>query len=205
VRTGILGGTFDPPHLGHLVLGAAAWRALDLNRVLFVPAGEPWRKQREQSQGEAISPAAARLRMVEAATAALPWAEVSTIEVDRAGPSYSLETVQALAAGDSDGEHWWLVVGADALEDLPHWHEPVRLVAAARFAVASRDGVLAGAPAELAGLVPDIAGRIDAVPMPDLSVASTDLRDRVRGGRPTDVLLPQTVREVVDELGLYRE
>jgi nicotinate-nucleotide adenylyltransferase len=191
------------------VLGASARRALELDRVLFVPAGEPWRKQ-QRPQGQAISPAAARVRMVEAATEALSWAEVITIEVERPGPSYSLETVQALADDGGDNDQWWLVIGADALEDLPHWHEPARLVAAVRLAVASRGGVGAGvlgvlrAPAELTALAPDVTTRIDAVPMPALRVASTDLRDRVRGGRSTEVLLPQAVREVVDELRLYR-
>lgn len=195
VRTGILGGTFDPPHLGHLVLAAAARRALNLDRVVFVPSGESWRKQEQ-----AISPADARVRMVRVAVATLPWAEVSTVEVDRAGPSYSLETVQALT---SEGGDWWLIIGADALEDLAQWHEPAQLVAAVRLAVASRGGAAATAPAELTALAPDVAAQIDAVPMAELRVASTDLRERVRGGRPTETLLPQAVREVIDELGLY--
>jgi nicotinate-nucleotide adenylyltransferase len=198
-RTGILGGTFDPPHLGHLVLAAAARRALGLDRVLFVPAGEPWRKQDRE-----VTPAEARLRMLQAAVASLPWAEVSAVELERPGPSYSAETAQQLAV---EGEGWWLILGADALSDLPHWHEPQTLLATLRLAVAGRDGLddaLEGVPEALLELVPDAADRIDRVPMPALRIASTDLRATVREGGATGHLVPQATRRVIDELGLYR-
>ena len=197
LRAAVLGGTFDPPHLGHVVLAAAARRALALDRVLVVPAGDPWRKT-----DRAISAAEARVRMVRAAVSPLPWAEVSTIEVERGGPSYSAETMAELAA---DGGEWWFMLGADALADLPRWHEPAALLAAARLAVAARTGEGVDVPPALRRLAPDVESRIDAVPMPALDVSSSDLRQRVRVGRPVVVLLPAGVRRVIDELGLYRD
>lgn len=194
-RSGILGGTFDPPHLGHLVLAAAAREALALDHVLFVPAGEQWRKSDRE-----IASAEARRRMVETAIEPLAWARLSTIELERSGPSYSAETARQLTA---DGGQWWFILGADALADLPHWHEPAMLLATLRLALARRESV-AGVPAALLELAPDAAERIDPVPMPELTVASTDLRRRVREGRPTTHLIPQATRRVIDELRLYR-
>ncbi len=201
MRTGVLGGTFDPPHLAHLVLAASARQALDLDRVLFIPAGEPWRKAERE-----VAPAEARLRMVEAAVADVPWAEVSAIEIERSGPTYTCETLEQLAAGE--GDEWWLMLGEDALHDMPHWHEPARILSAARLAVARRAGespaVPDVAPAALRALLPGVEERIDAVPMPRLEISSTALRERVRDGVSTEFLLPAAVRSVIDELGLYR-
>ncbi len=195
VKVGVLGGTFDPPHLGHLVLAAAARRALGLDRVLLVPAGDPWRKN-----DETVSPADLRVRMVRAAAERASWLEVCTLEIERRGPSYSAETLVQLAA---IGGEWWFILGADALADMPSWHEPARLTAAARLAIASRgeDGIEVS-PA-LEEVVPGVKERIDLVEMSELRVSSTDLRVRVRDGRPTEVLLPDAVRRVVDEAGLY--
>ena len=196
-RVGVLGGTFDPPHLAHLVLAAAARRTLRLDRVVVVPAGDPWRKA-----DRAVTPAALRLRMVEAAVAAtLPWAEVSATEVERDGPTYTLETLEALSARDPKAE-WWFLLGADALADLPNWHEPGRLVARTSFGLAQRPGEAAGEALEA---LPGLAERVDLVPMPELAIAASELRRRVRLGLSTEPLLPAAVRRLIDELGLYRE
>ena len=201
MRTGVLGGTFDPPHLAHLVLAASARQALALDRVLFIPAGEPWRKAERE-----VAPPEARLRMVEAAVVDVPWAEVSAIEIERSGPTYTCETLEQLAAGE--GGEWWLLLGEDALHDMPHWHEPPRILAVARLAVARRAGErpAAGeiAPPELRALLPGVERRIDTVPMPLLEISSTALRERVREGGAAEFLLPAAVRAVIDELGLYR-
>ena len=194
-RSGILGGTFDPPHLGHLVLAAAARRELALDRVLFVPAGEPWRKRDRE-----IAPAEARRVMVAAAIEPFAWARLSTVELERPGPSYSAETARELAA---DGGQWWLILGGDALADLLHWHEPAELLATVRLAVAAREH-LDALPDALLELVPDAVARIDRVPMPALAVASTELRARIREGRATQHLIAEATRAVIDELRLYR-
>ncbi len=199
VRAGVLGGTFDPPHLAHLAIGAAAKQALHLDRVLFVPAGDPWRKA-----GREVSPASVRLRMLRAALEPLPWAEISAIEVDRPGPSYSADTMEELARESAPGADWWFIVGDDALTDLPNWHEPERLLAAARLALVWRPPGDPIIPGEVRTRFADIEARLDVVPMPPLDVSSTALRERVRSGRATSILLPEGVRTVVDELGLYR-
>lgn len=196
-RVGVLGGTFDPPHLAHLVLAAAARRELRLDRVVLVPAGDPWRKADRD-----VTPARTRLRLVEAAAAALPWAEVSAIEVEREGPTYTLDTFEELAAAEPDAA-WWFLLGEDALADFPHWHEPERLVQRVRFGLAQRPGA-APAASSLEAL-PGLADRVDVVPMPALDVAASDLRARVASGELTGPVLPAAVRRVIDELGLYRD
>ena len=196
-RVGVLGGTFDPPHLAHLVLAAAARRTLQLDRVVVVPAGDPWRKA-----DRAVTPAALRLRMVETAVAAtLPWAEVSAIEVERDGPTYTLETLEELSARDLEAG-WWFLLGADALADLPNWHEPGRLVARVRLGLVQRPGEVAGEALEA---LPGLAERVDFVPMSELAIAARELRRRVRLGLSTEPLLPAAVRRLINELGLYRE
>ena len=198
-RVGVLGGTFDPPHLAHLVLAAAARAALRLDRVLLVPAGDPWRKA-----GREVSPPATRLRLAGAAAEALPWAEVSAIEIERPGPSYTVETFEALAAAEPDAA-WWFLLGEDALADLPRWREPRRLIGLARLGLARRAGGGGDAGAGAAfGALPGLRERVDAVPMPPLTISASDLRGRVRRGEPTSPLLPAAVRRLADELGLYR-
>lgn len=197
-RLGMMGGTFDPPHLAHLALAAAARSELRLDRVVFVPAGKPWRK------GELdVNPGAARMEMLRAAIAPFDWAEASAVELDREGPTYTSETLEVLA---QPGQAWWFICGADALADMPHWHNPRRLVELARLAVAQRlgvDGPLI--PPELRSLIPHVEEHIDLIDLPPLAISSTEIRERVRDGRSTEYLLPAAVREVIDRLGLYRD
>jgi nicotinate-nucleotide adenylyltransferase len=195
---GVLGGTFDPPHLAHLALAAAARTALLLDRVVFVVAGDPWRKNHRR-----VTPAAIRLEMVRAAIAPFDWAEVSTVEVDRGGPSYTADTLAALVRPDED---WWFILGADALADMPAWHEPRRIVELARLAVTRRpevDGELI--PPNLREAIPHIEERVDMVDMSPLDISATDIRRRVRDGRSTQFLVPASVREVIDQHGLYQD
>ncbi len=200
MRVGVFGGTFDPPHLAHLALGAAAKHALKLDRVIFVPAGAPWRKARQ-----AITPSETRVRMLRAALGPLTWAEISTVEVDRPGPSYITETLPLLAGTREEVDaDWWFILGGDALADMPHWHRPERLLEIARLALGWRSHGEPMMPPEVRERFPGIEECIDVVPMPALAVSSTEVRERIRQGRPTDVLLPEAVRAIVDELGLYR-
>ena len=120
-----MGGTFDPPHHAHLALAAAAHTELLLDRVIFVPAGDPWRKRDRD-----VSPAGARLEMVLAAVAPFSWAEVSSVEVDRTGASFTAETLEALVGPDED---WWFILGADALADMAGWYEPAQIIERARL------------------------------------------------------------------------
>jgi nicotinate-nucleotide adenylyltransferase len=197
MRTGVLGGTFDPPHLGHLVLAAAARQQLDLDRVLLVVAGDPYRKA-----GRGVTPAETRLELVRALARDLDGIEVSDIEVRRTGPTYTVDTLEELARA---GGEWWFLVGHDVLLDLPHWQAPQRIVELARLGVAERPPAELHVPEATRAAVPGIERCIDIVEMPALEVSSTDLRSRIASGRPTDVLLPRAVRALIDERGLYRD
>lgn len=196
MRVGVLGGTFDPPHVGHLRLAEAAREQLKLDRVVFMPAGDPYRKA-----GRAVTPADVRLVLVRAAVAGLPWAEVSGIEVERPGPTYSDETLSVLAR---DGGAWWFIIGADVLVDLPHWHNPRRLVEVARLAVAVRPPAARRVPEETSRAVPGINERVDWLEMQVTDVSSTEIRRRVRAGESTEPWLAPRVRTLIDELELYR-
>jgi len=197
VRTGILGGTFDPPHLGHLVIAAAAYSALKLDRVYVLPAGDPWRKW-----DRGVAPGAERLELVRAAFAPLAWAEVRTDELDRGGPTHSDETVEQFAAREPGD--WWFILGADALLDMHNWHDPRRLVSRARIAVAGRAPAKFAISDALRERVPGIEERIDPVEMPPLAISSTEIRRRVGAGESTAVWLPEAVRTLIDEWRLYR-
>ena len=200
MRVGVLGGTFDPPHLAHLTLGAAAKHALRLDRVIFVPAGVPWRKAAQQ----AVTPGEIRVQMLRGAVAPLAWAEVSLVEVERTGPSYISETL-SLLAGERDGAaDWWFILGDDALADMPYWHRPERLLELARLALVWRPPGAGTVSDEVRARLPGIEARLDIVPMTPLAVSATDIRQRIRDGRATTILLPEGVRAIVDELGLYR-
>lgn len=196
-RYGIMGGTFDPPHVAHLALATAAHEALALDRVLFIPAGDPWLKS-----GRAISPAADRLAMVQRAVAGLDWAEVSAVEVERAGPTYTIDTVEELAAKRPGA--WWLILGEDALHELPRWHEPQRLLARVRLAVARRDGEGALVTGALRTALPGVEDRVDVLPMPHMDDSATAIRSRIASGLPTEGLIDPAVRAYIDERGLYR-
>lgn len=199
-RMGVLGGTFDPPHRAHLALATAAREALHLDRVIVVPAGEPWRKAERE-----VTKAEVRLALTKIAFEDLAWAEVSSIEVRRPGPSYTVETLLELQRAEgagASGAGWWFILGQDALVDLPHWHEPERIVAAARLAVATR-GDLEAAELEAVEAVPALAGRIDEVPFEPLDVSATEIRRQIAAGEATPDLPPR-VRHVIDALGLYR-
>lgn len=196
MRRGVLGGTFDPPHRGHLALAAAAHEQLRLDEVLFVPAGVPYRKA-----SRVVTPAATRLRLVEAAIVGLPWARVSAIEVDRPGPSYTNETMRTLAASGGD---WWFIAGADVLADLPHWRDPAGILEVARLAVAVRPPALRRVPDETADACPGIEERIDWLEMPPVEISSTALRRRLGAGEDARDWVPSAVRTLIDTLGLYR-
>ncbi len=194
VRVGILGGTFDPVHVAHLVLAECAREQLSLDEVLFVPAAEPWRKGDRE-----ITPAAHRLEMLKLAIADNTGFGISDIELRRSGPTYTADTLEALAGERLDDE-FWFIVGADALADLPNWHEPEGIVAHARLAVAPREGV----DVDTASLgVPGLSDRIDAFSLPLLEISSSDIRARVAAGHSIRYLVPDGVEGYIRDHGLY--
>lgn len=195
MRVGVLGGTFDPVHVAHLAIAEAAREELPLDLVLFVPAGEPWRKSHRT-----ITAAEHRLAMLRSAIAGNDAFGVSDIELRREGPTYTADTLETLA-GERLDDAFWFIVGADALADMPQWHEPGRIVKHARMAVAPRDMQDANVAAQG---VAEFRDRIDLFRAPRMEVSSTDIRERVAAGRSIRYLAPEGVREYIVERGLYR-
>jgi nicotinate-nucleotide adenylyltransferase len=200
MRVGVLGGTFDPPHLGHLILAQEACEALGLARVLFVPAGEPWRKA-----GRELSPREHRLAMVRLAVAGNAAFAVSTAEVQRPGPSYTADTLAELREQSGGETELFLIMGADSLADFPHWHEPRRILELARLAVAERsplgdEGSEESLPDELAEALRE---RVVWLPMPLVAISASVVRERVRQGLSIRYWVPEAVEEYVHRHGLY--
>jgi nicotinate-nucleotide adenylyltransferase len=193
VKVGILGGTFDPVHNGHLALADHARRALGLDLVLFVPAGQPWRKA-----DRTITPAEHRLAMLKLAIAGNEAYGISDVELRRNGPTYTADTLEALSGERLDDE-FYFIVGADALADLPNWRDPERIIKHAMLAVAPRDGEAPPLP-----LIPNIDQRIVHFEMPPVETSSTDIRDRAASGRTIDDAVPPAVASYISEHNLYR-
>lgn len=199
MKVGVMGGTFDPIHLAHLILAEQARVFLGLDRVLFVPAGAPWRKADRR-----IAPVADRVAMVRAALAGDPYFEVSLIESERRGPSYTVDTLSVLQRQLGPQAELHFILGQDALADLPNWREPTRIVQLARLAVAARPGCPPPDPTALERAVPGIRERIDVVPMPQVDISSTDIRRRVAQGISIRFLVPAAVEAYITAHGLYR-
>lgn len=191
-RLGIFGGTFDPPHIGHLVTAVNVRHELQLDRLLLVVNNLPWQKLGSRE----ISPAAARLQMVEAAVADVAGIEPSRVEIDAGGLSFTADTLAALRAEDPERE-LFVVLGADAAAGIETWERADEVRDLATIVVVERPG------AEPAAAPP--GWRWVDVEVPHLEVSSTDLRQRVVDGRPLDYLVTHEVVDCIEELGLYRD
>lgn len=204
-RYGILGGTFDPPHLGHLVLAQEVHARLGLDRVWFLPAGVPPHKT-----GRAVSPAADRREMVQRAIAGDERFALSVVELTRSGPSYTADTLEQLRAQWGHHVVLHLILGWDMLMYLPNWHAPERVLAATDVVVAAHRPDALGAPsarddlARLAQRIPAVTGKVVVLPAPQLDISASALRERVASGLPIRYLVPDAVREYIDQRGLYR-
>jgi nicotinate-nucleotide adenylyltransferase len=195
-RVGLLGGTFDPPHYGHLVAAQeVAWR-LELDQMLFLPAG-----QNPLKRGEPNSPAEDRCEMVRLAIEGNPVFALSRLDLDRPPPSYTADLLKVLEAPDRE---LCFVVGADILPELPRWRDPQEILRLARLVVVTRPGAPTPDVARLEQLSPGAASRTTLVEIPGLSIASRDLRERVRQGVPIRYLTPTAVERFIAERGLYR-
>jgi nicotinate-nucleotide adenylyltransferase len=191
-RLGIFGGTFDPPHVGHLVTAVNVRYELSLDRVLLVVADRPWQKVGTRD----ISPADDRFAMVEAAVGDVEGLEASRIELDRGGMSFTADTLSELLAGDPT-RHLYVILGSDAAVGLPGWERADEVRALSTIVVVERPGSGEGLPPPGWSWV--------RVEVPRLEVSSTDLRARVIDGRPLDYLLSPAVIDTIERRGLYRE
>jgi len=186
-RLGVLGGTFDPIHLGHVVIAADVRAALGLDRVLLVPAGDPWQKR-----GSVVAGREERFRMVELAVAGIDGLEASRVEVDREAPSVTADTLETLAAPDRE---LFLVLGADAATNMPTWRRLEETRHLATVVVVEREGEHADPPGPGWGWT--------HVRVPRLDISSSDVRERIASGRPVDGLVPAPTVAYIREHHLY--
>jgi nicotinate-nucleotide adenylyltransferase len=198
-RIGVLGGTFDPPHVGHLWLATLAADVLDLHRVLFMPAAQPPHKR-----GQRISGATDRLLMTRLAIAENPAFELSAIEMERPGPSYTVDSIEELQRQFGPRVTLFLVMAADSLEQIGTWREPERLLALVEWAVGPRPGVALPDRRQLEARFGEAAHRVHLLEGPSLDVSSSEIRRRVAGGHAIRYLVPRAVEELIAERGLYR-
>ncbi|HVF98308.1 MAG TPA: nicotinate-nucleotide adenylyltransferase [Chloroflexia bacterium] len=199
-RLGVLGGSFDPVHLAHLLVAETVREALALDLVLFVPTGVQPLKQ-----GRPVTPAEHRIEMLELATHDNPCFGISRADVDREGPSYTVDTVRHLReTWGGDGLQMWFIIGADSLASFPMWRDPSGILSQTRLAVVGRPGVSV-APATLEEHLPGIMASVDMVDAPMLEISATDIRQRVATGRSIRYRVPGAVREYIEAKGLYRD
>jgi nicotinate-nucleotide adenylyltransferase len=197
-RTGILGGTFDPPHIGHLILGEYAAEALNLTRLLFVPAADPPHKVHEYK-----TPIIHRLKMLELALADNVRFSISQVDIDRAGPHYSVDTVRIIGRQFPQSELHF-IMGGDSLRDLPMWHRPQEFIRLCKLAVMRRpdDGLVAAMNEEV---LPGLADRVYTLDAPLIDVSSTHITDRIQQGQSVRYLVPDPVLEYIHEHHLYEQ
>jgi len=194
-RIGVMGGTFDPIHHGHLVAAEEARWQFDLDRVVFVPTGRPWQKP------VGVSPAEDRYRMTVLATASNPAFTVSRLEVDHQGPTYTVDTLRRLRAAQPAGTRLFFITGADAVLQILTWKEPDQVLALAELIAATRPGFDLD---RLIGQVPGAAGRVHRMEIPALAISSSDLRTRVARGAPIRYLVPDEVARYIHDHALYQ-
>lgn len=199
---GILGGTFDPIHGGHLALAREARTVLGLDHVLFVPNADPPHKQAQE-----VTAARHREAMVALAIGTEPAFRLSRVELQRPGPSYAVDTVAELAElSRSEGRpEPWFILSAEVLDDFHTWREPLRILDLCRIAVAPRPGADSLGRAWLTAHYPGREDRFEFLPGPELDVASTVIRERVGRGLPITGLVPEAVERYILERGLYRQ
>lgn len=197
-RVGIFGGSFDPVHLGHLVLADRCREACELDEVRFVPAADPPHKQ-----SGSLVPGKQRAEMLEFATAGIPEFAVDRRELKRDGKNYTVDTLTELRSELPDSDLFFLI-GADSLHDLPTWREPERILQLATIVAVNRGDDPLPDLTDVESRFGDVArGRIRFVTIPGLAISSTEIRDRVRTGRTVRFLAPRAVEAYIAEHGLY--
>ena len=199
-KIGILGGTFDPIHSGHLIVAEDIRQKLGLREVQFIPAGRPWLKIQE---GKPVSPAEHRLAMVKLAIAANPYFKVSTIEIDRPGLSYSIDTVLELKTKLGAEAEIYFIVGPDALAEFPQWKDSARLVEICQVVGIGRPGHAKADLRKLERSVPSAYQRIMLINVPQIDISSSEIRNRVAQGLSIRYLVPDAVEKYIAEHRLY--
>jgi nicotinate-nucleotide adenylyltransferase len=194
-RVGVMGGTFDPIHYGHLVTAEEAVAQFGLDQVVFVPTGRPWMKVDRD-----VSPGEDRYLMTVVATASNPRFSVSRVEIDREGPTYTVDTLRLLADEHPDAELYF-ITGADAMLEIFDWKEAGDVLTLAHFIAATRPGYDL---ARFEAAAPTQHPRVSMMDIPALAISSSDIRRRVHEGRAIRYLLPEGVKSYIEKQGLYR-
>jgi nicotinate-nucleotide adenylyltransferase len=197
-RIGIFGGTFDPIHIGHLILAEEAWFQLRLDCIYLAPAGNPPHKR-----GRRMAPVEDRVRMAELATADVDYALISRLDADRPGPHYTSDLVRLLQQQVGPDTDIYFLMGMDSLRDLPTWHEARWLVDNARLVALSRHDVELDWET-LEAALPGVRSRVTILDMPELEIASHVIQQRVRNGQPIRHMVPRAVEAYIRKHGLYQ-
>ncbi len=198
MNIGILGGTFNPVHIGHLAVADEATSRLGLAEVLFVPAGKPWLKADAR-----ILPAEHRLKMVKLAIAGKTCFKLSAIEVERDGPTYTVDTIAELRRQCGAGDELFFIIGWDNLTDLPRWHQPERLISMCRLVAVPRVGCPVPDLDSLEAVIPGLSQRVIMLDKPEIDVSASVIRERVRRGLSISHLVPEAVERYIKEHKLY--
>jgi nicotinate-nucleotide adenylyltransferase len=198
MKTGILGGTFDPIHNGHLAIAEEARTYLNLTEVLFLPAGQSWMKADRQ-----ISPASHRVEMVRLAIEGIPCFKLSTIEVEHKGPSYTVDTLAELKRQVGSASEFYFIVGWDSLAQLPHWKKPSKLIEMCFLVAVPRPGYVNPDMKKLEAEIPGLSKKVILLDKPLIEISATDIRNRVSKGLSIADMVPEKVGKYIREKGLY--
>ena len=194
----VLGGTFDPPHGGHLAVAAEVSQRLAPAEIVFMPAGQPWMKE-----GHHITPAADRLEMVRLAIWGDTRFRLSTAETDRAGPTYTLDTIRELKAQVSSPGELYFILGWDKLVELPRWYKPVELIRLCKLVAVPRVGSPVPDLSALEKDLPGLSKRVMLLDKPEIDISASVIRERVSRGLPITNLVPPSVEAYIKEHRLY--
>jgi nicotinate-nucleotide adenylyltransferase len=199
MKIGIMGGTFDPIHIGHLIVAEQVRSTLELDKVIFIPAGEPWMKADRK-----ITAAQHRVEMVRLAIASNPFFELSTIEIEHPGWTYTVDTLEQLSKDLDNGARLFLLIGWDGLKNMPQWKAPYRISKIATLVTFPRPGVPEPDISVLEESMPALSERMVRLTGPYIGISSTDIRGRLWSGKSVRYLVPPEVECYIAEQRLYR-
>jgi nicotinate-nucleotide adenylyltransferase len=199
MNIGVMGGTFDPVHLGHLAVAEEARNQINLAEVIFVPAGNPYFKE-----GTAVSSSLQRVNMLELAIKDKPYFKISLIEIERDGPSYAVDTISSLKEFLSKEDEIFFILGWDSLLNLHLWHQPEHLMGLCRFVAAPRPGYPRPDTQTLEKDLPGISKRTVVMDKPLINISSTQIRERVKASQSISKMVPPEVEKYIKEHNLYK-